>query len=240
MTTHSKEDVAERPLTSFAVTVNETSLLIIAERDLTSEAEDLVAQALWEIDSFIVAHPRFAESFAPYDVPPDATPLIAKMARAAHIARVGPMAAARGVVAEYVARGLEPLSENVFVGYGADLYLMGNVERVVPLLAGASAFTGHVGLRVGPGLMPLALCTSLGPARHDHERGHGQATTVLARDGALADAVATALANRVSTDEDVQRALDATRAIHGVLGLVVVHDDRIAAWGNTRFIALDE
>jgi ApbE superfamily uncharacterized protein (UPF0280 family) len=225
---------------SFAVTVNEANLLISAERDLTSEAEDLLAQAAWEIDSFVTTHPKFAVTWSPYDVPADAPPLVAQMAHAAHIAHVGPMAAARGVIAEYVAKGLEHLSPNVYVGYGGDLYLMGDRQRTVPLLAGRSSITGRVGLRIGPGLMPLAICTSLGPERHAHAAGHALATTVLARDGALADAVATALANRVSTEEDVQRALDATRAIHGVLGLAVVHDGRISAWGNIHLAALTE
>lgn len=226
-------------LTSFEVVLKETDLHISALTDLTGPAEDLVAQARWQIESFITAHPRFAETWSPYDVPADAPELVVRMGKAAHLARVGPMAAVAGIVAEYVAKGLQPLSAEVIVENGGDVYLVGTAERTVALWAGDSPLTGKVGLRITAALQPIAVCTSSGTVGHSTSLGAAHAATVLARDGALADAVATALGNRVHSAEDVQRAIEACKGIAGVLGLLVVAGDHLGAWGNVHLTALE-
>lgn len=231
--------VAPEGLTTFEVVVKRTHLLISAQSDLTGPAEDLVAQAQWQIDSFSAEHPRFTETWSPYDVPPDAPDLVRAMARAASMARVGPMAAIGGVVAEYVAKGLEPLSHEVIVRNRSDAYMLGDVDRVVALRAGALTLTGRLGMRIPGALLPLAVCTSYGTIARPDATDRVDAATVMAHDGALADAVATALANRVHTAEDVQRAMDACRGIIGVLGLLVVVDGHLGAWGTMHLTALD-
>ena len=45
--------VASAGLETFEVVFRETDLLISAETDLSSEAGDLIAQARWEIESYI-------------------------------------------------------------------------------------------------------------------------------------------------------------------------------------------
>jgi ApbE superfamily uncharacterized protein (UPF0280 family) len=227
-------------LVTFEVALKQTDLQISADRDLTGEAEDLIAQARWEIESYVTHHPRFAETWSPYEVDDDAPPLVRQMARAASLARVGPMAAVAGCIAEYVAKGLAPHSSEVIVENGGDIYMVGEAERMVAMWAGKSPLTGHLGLRIPGGLLPLAVCTSSGTVGHSSSLGRADAAAVLARDGALADAVATALANRVHTVEDIQRAIDATRHTHGVLGLVVVLGEHLGAWGNVHLTALDE
>lgn len=232
--------IAQEGLTTFEVAVRRTHLLISAERDLTGAAEDLVAQAQWQIESFSGSHPRFIETWAPYDVPVDAPDLVRAMARAASMARVGPMAAIGGVIAEYVAKGLAPLSPEVIVRNRSDAYMLGKLDRTVALRAGKSSLTGRVGMRIPGGLLPLAVCTSFGTVARPEATDRVDAATVMAHDGALADAVATALANRVHTAEDVQRAMDACRGIIGVLGLLVVVDGHLGAWGNMHLTALDQ
>lgn len=219
---------------SFEVVVGETDLQISARRDLTDEAGDLVARARWEIEEFIRAHPRFKETLAPYDVPEDAGPLVRAMSRAGWKANVGPMAAVAGVIAEYVAKGLEPLSAEVIVENGGDIYMVGAHDRQVALWAGDSPVSGKVALEVRAALMPLAVCTSSGKVGHSLSFGAADAATVLSRDGALADAVATALANRVHSAEDVTRAVDAAKQVPGVLGVVVVFEDTLGAWGDVH------
>lgn len=227
-------------LTTFQVVIKETDLQISATSDLTSIAEDLVAQARWQIESYITANPRFGDTWSPIDVADDAPDLVRAMARAAHLARVGPMAAVAGVVAEYVARGLLPHSPEVVVENGGDVYLIGSAERTVAMWAGESPLSGKIGLRIPGGLTPLAVCTSSGTVGHSASMGTADAATVLAHDGALADAVATALANRVHSAEDIQRAIDACQGIHGVLGLLVVIGDHLGAWGNVHLTALTQ
>ncbi len=231
--------VSPEGLARFEVVFKETDLLICADKDMTSMAEDLVVQARWQIESFIEGHPTFAETFAPYDVPETATPLVQKMAHAARLASVGPMAAVAGAIAEYVARGLAEYSSEVIVENGGDIYLVGKEDRVVALHAGESSLSGKVGMLVKGGVLPMAVCTSSGTVGHSHSFGRADAAVALARDGALADAVATALANRVREPDDLEAALEAAKRVHGVLGLVVAVGDHLGAWGNVHLMPLD-
>ena len=224
-------------LVSFEVAIKETDLQVCAFRDLTDEAEDLVVQARWELENFIRHHPRFAETFVPYDVPDEAPENIRRMADAAKLARVGPMAAVAGMIAEHVAYGLAKFSPEVIVENGGDTYLIGMVDRTVALWAGAEGVS-EVGLQIRGGLMPIAVCTSSGRIGHSESFGDADAVTVLARNGALADAVATGLANRIHTHEDIHRAIEAAKQVHGVLGVLATIDGHIGAWGNVRLTSL--
>lgn len=227
-------------LECFRVCVKETDLLVCAERDLSEAARDLVLRARADIESHIAASPRFAESYVPVDVPDSAPEIVRRMAAAAHAANVGPMASVAGAVAEYVARGLEALSSEVIVENGGDLYVVGRTDRTVALWAGESAAEAapQVGLLVRGSLAPVGVCTSSGTVGPSESFGRADAVTVLARDGALADAVATQLGNRVRDPEDVDRAVEAARGVHGVLGVVVVLGERLGAWGNVHLVPL--
>ncbi|GAB4280355.1 MAG: UPF0280 family protein [Coriobacteriia bacterium] len=234
-----RRTVQPEGLVAFEVSLKETDLQILAERDLSSEAADLIAQARWEIESFIAKHPRFAEALSPYDVPEDSPPLVRQMSAAGAKARVGPMAAVAGAIAQYVAMGLAEHSREVIVENGGDIYLVGEHDRTIALLAGDAPVSGKVGVRVASGLLPVAVCTSSGTVGHSLSFGEADAVTVIARDGALADAVATALANRVREPADAQHAVEAARGVLGVLGVLVVVGDTLAAWGNMRLVPLE-
>lgn len=234
-----RRTVEPSDLTCFEVTIKETDLHVCATEDLTDLAEDLVVRARWEIESFIRTHPYFQETLTPIDVPEDAPEIVRRMSEAARAARVGPMAAVAGAIAEYVARGLTEISSEVIVENGGDIYLIGTEDRTVALWAGESGVKG-LGLRVRGGLQPIAVCTSSGTVGHSDSFGAADAVTVLARNGALADAVATALANRVRGSEDVERAVEAARGVHGLLGVLVTVEGHVGAWGNVRLTSLGE
>jgi hypothetical protein len=149
------------------------------------------------------------------------------------------MAAVAGAVAQHVAEGLAEVSGEVIVENGGDLYLIGREERIVGVYAGESPISGRVGIRVSKGLLPVSVCTSSGTVGHSMSLGHADAVAVMARDGSLADAVATALANRVQDENDVERAIDAAKSMLGVLGVLVVVGESLGAWGNVRLVPLD-
>lgn len=234
-----RSSMAPQDLVSFEVVIKETDLHISATKDLRDLAEDLVVRARWDIEEFIRAHPHFAETYVPMDVPEDAPAIVARMAEASHAAVVGPMAAVAGAIAEYVARGLAEESPEVIVENGGDVYVIGENDRVIALWAGESGVKG-VGIRVPGSLLPVSVCTSSGKVGHSTSFGDADAVTVLARNAALADAVATALANRVHTPDDIAAAIDAARNVLGVLGLVVTVDGHVGAWGNVHLVSMTE
>jgi hypothetical protein len=234
-----RRTVSPGDLVSFEVTVRETDLQISAQRDLSAPAIALVEEARNLLETYIAGHPRFAESYVPLEVEPGAPALVSAMAGAAHIANVGPMAAVAGAVAEHVARGLTADSPEVIVENGGDVYLMGSCDRTLALWAGEGGARG-VGILVTARLLPIAVCTSSGRIGHSTSFGAADAVTVLASDGALADAVATALANRVRGPGDVERALEAAAGVRGVRGAVVTVDGHVGAWGDVHLVPVDQ
>lgn len=219
-------------LVTFEVVHAETDLQVSAFRDLSGEAGALVRELRAELEAFIATVPRFAESHVPIDVSSSAPAIARAMAEAAQVAGVGPMAGVAGAFAEAVARGLEPLSSEVVVENGGDLYLMGRRERTVLLSAGDSPLSGSVALALGADVLPVAVCTSSGRVGPSVSYGSAHAVTVLASSGALADAAASAVGNLVRGPDDIERGLARAREIAGVLGAVVIAEDHIGATGG--------
>ena len=229
-----RTSVASAELVTFEVVHAETDLQIAALSDLTQQARELVRAVRTDLDGYVGRHPHFAASFVPVEVEPDAPAVVRAMAEAALVARVGPMAAVAGAIAEHVARGLATHSREVIVENGGDVYLMGRTGRRVLLLAGDSPLSGRLAVVLEPEALPAAVCTSSGTVGHSTSLGSAQAVTVLADSGALADAAATAGGNRVHGPEDVERALEDIRALPGVRGVVVMAGDRVGAVGDVR------
>lgn len=225
-------------LVPFHVAVKETDLAISARRDLTAEALGLVRALRGDLETFVASNPRFAETFVPYEVPEGAPPIVADMARAAAVAQVGPMAAVAGAMAEHVARGLAVYSDEVIVENGGDCYLIGSTERVAAVHAGGSPMSGRFGIVIPARLQPVAVCTSSATVGHSVSLGRADAAVVIARNGALADAVASALGNRVHSGEDIQRAIEAVKHLDGVQGLAVVAGGTLGVWGVARLVPL--
>src|SRR5574340_705340 len=202
-----RNDTAASGLVTFEVVHGETDLQVSALSDLTGEATRVVAGLRADLEGYIGSHPRFAESFVPIDADADAPEIIRAMAAASSAAGVGPMAAVAGAVAERVARALSAHSAEVIVENGGDLFVIGSVPRRVLLLAGDSPMSGRMALTLGVGMLPGAVCTSSGKVGHSVSLGVAHAVTVLAPDGAVADAAATAAGNLVHRPADIERAL---------------------------------
>jgi len=224
-------------LVCFEVALGETDLQICALRDLSGEAMGLVREARGLIETYVAAHPRFAETFAPHPVEPDVPGIVARMAYAGSVAGVGPMASVAGAVAEHVARGLSAHSAEVIVENGGDIFMLGTVRRTVALVA-RTAEPARMGIEIEPGALPCGIATSSGTLGHSTSFGAADAVTVLASEGALADAVATAVANRIRSASDIDAALASARQVAGVLGVLAMVDGSVGAWGAVRLVSL--
>lgn len=222
----------------FQVRVEQTDLCIGAERDLSIEAKALVLECRRILTEWIRGHETFLTALAPLDMPSGAPPLIAAMYRSARSAGVGPMAAVAGAVAQAVGEGLLALSPAVIVENGGDIYLAGSRDRTIGIYAGASPLSHKVGVKVRADRLPLGICTSSGTVGHSLSFGKADAVMVLSPDAALADAAATAAANRIQAPEDIQLALDFVSGIPGIAGAVAIKDDQMGAWGAVELCRL--
>jgi hypothetical protein len=159
------------------------------------------------------------------------------MYSASEKANVGPMASVAGAIAEYIGGELMQRSEEVIVENGGDIFLKLSEPGVNSIFAGTSPFTGKIGLRIEPKKTPLAICTSSGTVGHSYSQGQADAVVITSQDTSLADAVATGAANLIKSDEDFQSALEYAQGIQGVLGIVLVWQDKLAAQGDIELVS---
>jgi hypothetical protein len=225
-------------LVAFGVRAGETNLHALADRDLSEDARRLAKGARAELHQWRRRDPAFFETFEPHGVPDGAPPLVREMARAGEAAGVGPMAAVAGAVAERVGRGLLELSHEVVVENGGDVFMSTATARRVAVFAGPSPLSMRLALEVGPEETPLGIATSSATVGPSVSFGKADAAVVIAGTGALADAAATGLANRVRSRGDLGPALDWALGIDGVRGALVVLGAELAVKGNVRLAEL--
>jgi uncharacterized protein len=222
---------------SFTVKVKETDLWIAVNPesyrdDLVSDVEAAVLAIRRPLEQYLAANPQLQAAFEPCLVEPDSPPVIIEMVRAANKTGVGPMAAVAGAVAEQVGLFLLESAEEVIVENGGDIFLKVNEPVVVGVYAGNSFLSGKLALQIDPGQTPLGICTSSGTVGPSVSFGSADAAIALAPSSALADAAATALGNRVRSEEDLQQAIDFAKQIEGLIGALLIIGDKIAAWGD--------
>jgi len=232
-----RKDAAPEGLVSFRVTIEQTDLWIAAQMDLTGRACESVRRHRSILEEYISGNPDFSGSLKPLDADAEVDGLVMEMIVAGKQVGIGPMSAVAGAIAEAVAKDLSPESPTVIVENGGDLYLLGNESRKVSIWSGGSTLTGRIGIVVHPG-EGLAVCTSSGTVGPSLSFGNADAATVLSASGALADAAATDLGNRVKSKEDIEPALEAVLGVEGVLGAVVVVGDAMGAAGDVELIQI--
>ncbi len=226
-----RADSGAPDLQAWRVVIEETDLHLQAERVLLEPAREAAREARSQVEREIGRRPEFLTSLAPLPAPPDAPPVVARMYAAAALAGVGPMAAVAGAIAQYVGEALEPLSQEVIVENGGDLFLSTQQERVVAVHAGRSPLSGRVGIVVPAG-MRGGICTSSATVGPSFSAGRADAAVVLAGDAALADAVASGLGNRVLRPEDAEAAVEWALTVTGVQGALVVIGATLGAGGQ--------
>lgn len=223
-------------LQHFNVQVNETDLWIGASRNLEKEATEAVNKYRKQIETYIKLYPEFQTSLKPLSPEPGAAPIIVKMCEATRKAGVGPMASVAGAINEFIANELLELTEDIIIENGGDLYIKTSVIRKVGIYAGTSPLSEIVALEVSPSMTPLSICTSSGTVGHSLSFGLADAAVITSRDSFLADAVATAMCNRVKSLDDIEKAVLFASEIEGVTGALVIIGDKLSAWGDIKLV----
>lgn len=231
-----REWVKYDDLITVKIVEDETDLLVSGTTDLTEPARKSVYKYRKHLKDYIAGDQEFFVTLEPMMVGQDAPEIVKDMAKAGCLAGVGPMAAVAGAIDEFVAKDLIPLSEQLIIENGGDIFIKSSTERFVGIYAGKSPFTGKIALRIDPEKTPIGVCTSSGTVGHSLSLGKADAVIILSRWTALADAVATATGNIVKTEDDVQKAVNFARSIEGVEGAVVILGSKIGIWGNVNIV----
>jgi len=217
-------------LVGFRVVYFESDLLILARTMLEKQAYDSLKRHYLTIKRYIQKCPEFGHTFSPYLVPESAPLIIRQMSDASARAGVGPMAAVAGVVADAVGMDLLAFSEDIIVENGGDIFLNASISRKIGILAGSSVLSGKMALLLEPGRW--GVCTSSGTVGHSISFGKADACVVVSESTPLADAVATKIGNIIQTHADIPEGLRCAQEIDGVVGIVIIKDDKMGVWGK--------
>lgn len=217
-------------LVCYQVVEGESDLYVCTRDDRSAEAREALLSCRVDLERYLEHHLDFGTSFQPLPVTAGAPPIVRDMARAAEAFDVGPMAAVAGAVAQYVGTSLLAWSSEVIVENGGDLFLAGGGRRTVKVFAGSGLAVPDLVVHDTP--LGVGLCTSSAKVGPSVSLGEGDAVTVLAKDGTIADAAATAIGNRVMAPADIGAALEMAERSGLVSGVVIAIGGALGVWGD--------
>lgn len=231
--------VQDQDLVSFNVVVKETDLYIRALSHLKSTAYNSVLKHRNTLEKYIERQPLFATSLKPLSVTQDAPAIIKEMAASASRVGVGPMASVAGAIAQFVAEDLLAYSPELIIENGGDIYLKSLRNRVIGIYAGQSPLSGKIALEVRGKDTPLAVCTSSGTVGHSLSFGQADAVVVTSKSATLADAAATAIGNKICQPDDIPAGIEFAQDTEGLLGVIIIKDDKMGVWGKITLRQMD-
>ncbi len=223
-------------LVTVRVVDEETDLFISGTVNLKEQASISVSYYRNQIKDYIAKDHKFLIALEPINVVQDVPEIVKDMVDASRLAGVGPMSAVAGAIAEFVARDLMHLSDQLIIENGGDNFIKSSVKRVVGIYAGKSPFTGKIGLQIEPDQMPIGVCTSSGTVGHSLSFGRADAVIILSKWTALADAVATAAGNIIKTENDIEKGINFARSIDYIEGVIIIVGSKIGIWGNVDIV----
>jgi ApbE superfamily uncharacterized protein (UPF0280 family) len=224
---------------SFGVNYKETDLWIGV--DPPSFREEMMGISLLKVkelrsvlEAYLLTDPVFGKTFEWHQVEPNAPEIVRWMADAANRAGVGPMAAVAGAFSEMIGQYLMQQFEiqELVVENGGDIFLKINRNLLMSVYAGSSPLSEKIGIEIQASESPLGVCTSAGTVGPSVSLGKTDATMIICRNTALADAFATGFGNLVQNPEDVQWVTQQTERFPEILSAVIICHDKIGIRGQ--------
>jgi ApbE superfamily uncharacterized protein (UPF0280 family) len=221
-------------LTPIRITVQETDLSVYTNGLSADDVRDAVIVQRGYLENYIRRFPIFAQTLEPWREDSLAPPIVQDMIRAGKNAGVGPMAAVAGAIAERVGTDLLRRTDEIIIENGGDIFIKTSHPLTVGIFAGRSPLSMKIGIEIEVSEKSQAVCTSSGAVGPSLSKGRADAVSVVGSDCSMADAAATAIANRVSAVADIQQAIQWGRTIGGVEGILVIMADKVGVWGRMR------
>ncbi len=230
-----RQNIKSPDLISFQVKEKESDLLIQAPILLQREALLSLRYYRTILEDYIRQNPQFKTTLTPYPPDDSAHPMLKEMIAASAKCQVGPMASVAGCIAQYVAQSLLACTDEVIIENGGDLYLKSPASRKVIIYAGSSPLSNKLYLKIDSYKTGMGVCTSSGTVGPSFSMGRADAVTVLSHSATLADAAATAIGNIIQTSADIKKGLNMAQTIDGIIGVVIIKDDRVGLWGEIDY-----
>lgn len=247
------------------IIIEETDLLITVSDSVNKkELTDFCTKEIHGIRNilkfWINLYPAIKESLDPINAPENAPDFLVAMCEAGKFAHVGPFASVAGTIAQFIATKIhlylkeKEICPDVIVENGGDIYAFSSKERIIGIMANPEEKC-TLGLKIAKEQFPLAICSSSATIGHSISFGQGDLALILAKNGSLADALATRYGNLLHTKKDINHILaQAKQDYHiqmqdnpyleetkksGLSGVFLQIDKNIGAWGEIELTAIN-
>lgn len=226
-------------LVCFQLVVEETDLWVAAREDLGVPMADHVRLLRGQIKSYAAVHPGFLTALEPLEAEARAPEIVRRMCRAGQLTGVGPMAAVAGALAQMLAEKFRDSSADLLVENGGDTYLFSTRDRHIGILNMPDQAV-RLCVPVPAREFPCSFCASSARIGHSLSFGKADLVVVRARDAALADAAATALANALTGARAMDAVLARAQAWEsiGLDGVFSQCEGKIGVWGNMQLAVI--
>jgi uncharacterized protein len=230
---------------SFEIQYLETDLWIGVDhpsfhKEIAELAQHEIVKLRTQLDHYIGKHPEFRTSFLPVHAAPGSSETIREMCAAGFRTHTGPMASVAGMFAYHAGEKIKdhfPVKELV-IENGGDYFIFLKEDLLITIYAGNSPLSEKIGILVPAHETPCGICTSSGTVGPSFSFGKADAVMVTCYSPVMADAWATALANRVKSPADIETVLKYSEQFPEILSLVIICEDKTGIRGNfeVRFI----
>jgi ApbE superfamily uncharacterized protein (UPF0280 family) len=220
------------------------------ESDITiiSESKNAISSAKEEfyihrkiLEKFILTHKEFQTTFSPIKVE-SKEKIINLMIEGAELCDVGPMATVAGAFADIMLNVMKQESEAnpipariALVENGGEIAIDSEKPMKVALYAGENKLQLNIGFLIEKKDCPIGIASSSAKIGHAVSLGQSDVVTIFANNATIADGAATKIGNLVKGDDverSIQKALDKTDEIEGVLGAFICRNDKIGYSGR--------
>jgi uncharacterized protein len=216
-------------------TLKETQCKIVSDCEIgLGIAVDSIRNNRLALEEFLISNPKFEWTLKPCSIPNK--PLVANlMAQAAEKARVGPMAAVAGVLADLATMDMVSAGCKVaIVENGGEVAVMSDEPTTIAFAAGDEPVSKRFGFRIIES--PTGVATSSGRFSHALSFGDAEAVTIFCRSAGLADAAATAVCNVVkgsNINGAIEQGINVAKSIQDVEGALILYKKGyVGTWGK--------
>jgi ApbE superfamily uncharacterized protein (UPF0280 family) len=219
---------------SFRVDYKYSGLYIMCDRDISSELEEAVLSFYSDIEMILAGQPDFEKSLVPIKTGKDLPMTIKEMCCAGEVFNVGPMASIAGALCDHLAKNLTDRCNFLMIENGGDVYIKSNVPFEVGIFTKNIYFKDKLTLLIEAGQTPCGICSSSGSFGHSLSLGKSDLVTVLSKTATTADAAATAIANTINSEKDIDEAITCFSRYSEIEGLIIIKNKRIGLWGKLQ------
>jgi len=217
-----------------------TDLFITSDREILKELEGPVLSFYKEIEKIISGEPAFERSLVPVEIKSYYPPFIKKMCHASRMFGVGPMAAIAGAVCDSIAESIAHNCRFLMIENGGDIFIKSTTGVKVGLYSSNSHFSDKLNIEFDAEQTPCGICSSSGHIGHSLSLGSSDLVTIMSDTTTLADAAATAVANSIKEQTDIEKAINQYKKNKEIKGLVIIKGNKIGIWGAIQLSSMEK